>query len=85
MGLLHEYERTVVIRLRTRVYDDGGAVNYVRVHSDASMRDKLLGWLVRAQHVVLCADDIAHEEIKTASLTDLLGEWIIEDEEEAEA
>lgn len=78
---IHEYERTVVVRLKYRVFAEGGLTNWLCVDSDLPDRDTLLGVIVRAQQVVLAGGDNQHDEIKQSVLVDAVGEWPVEDEE----
>ena len=67
MDLIHEYERTVVIRLRYRTNGDG-LKGWMRIDSDLQNRDELIGVLQRAQWHVGQGEDEQHDRLDPAAL-----------------
>jgi hypothetical protein len=81
VAYIHEYERSLVVRVKYRVDNDGGITNWICVDSDLPDRDTLLGVLLRTQRVVLEGNDNQVEEIKPAALVEAVGEWTVDDED----
>lgn|GEM_PF-5555989 len=67
-AVIHEYDRTVVIRVHTRVYDDGTVTAQLAVDSDMATRDDVLATLVRAQFEVAASGGVLHATLDTSSL-----------------
>ncbi|MFS8640215.1 MAG: hypothetical protein LOD90_05285 [Symbiobacteriaceae bacterium] len=79
-GMIHEYERTVVIRMRYRVESGDRVTAWMRIDSDVPDRDTLLGLLTRAQWEVNLARDEQHDRLQVSGLPP----WDPEDEEDGD-